>query len=72
MAPPAPPSASAPRAPVTTIPETKSYKAQTFIEDLMFKLNFSASWSNEVKNMIGTITEGEYGQGVWFRVFIAA
>lgn len=55
-----------------TYKETKIYRAQTLMEDLMFRLNFSASRSNEVKNMVERITEGEYGSGDWFRIFVGA
>uniref|UniRef100_A0A5B7BHV1 BRF2-like C-terminal domain-containing protein n=1 Tax=Davidia involucrata TaxID=16924 RepID=A0A5B7BHV1_DAVIN len=52
--------------------QTKIYGAQKIIDDLMFKLGFSASRSNEVTIMVETITEGEYGQGDWFPIFIGA
>ncbi|XP_031119449.1 plant-specific TFIIB-related protein PTF2-like [Ipomoea triloba] len=52
--------------------ETKIYEAQKVIEDLMYKLGFSATKSSEVKHMIEKITEGEYGQGRWFSVLIGA
>ncbi|KAM7503168.1 hypothetical protein LguiB_002072 [Lonicera macranthoides] len=52
--------------------EMKIYKAQTLLDDIMFRLGLSPSRSNEVKLMIETITDGEYGQGNWFPVFIGA
>lgn len=52
--------------------ESKIYKAGVLIDDLLFKLNFSVSSIDEVKKMIETITEGEYGQGDWFSVFVGA
>ncbi|KAA8519673.1 hypothetical protein F0562_013882 [Nyssa sinensis] len=52
--------------------QTKIYGAQKIIDDLMYKLGFSAYRSNEVKIMAETITEGEYGQGDWFPIFIGA
>lgn len=52
--------------------ETKIYKAGVLIDDLLFKMNFSVSSIDEVKKMIETITEGEYGQGDWFSIFVGA
>ncbi|KAM7525035.1 hypothetical protein LguiA_014937 [Lonicera macranthoides] len=52
--------------------EMKIYKAQTLLDDFMFRLGLSPSSSNEVKLMIETITDGEYGQGNWFPIFIGA
>ncbi|KAA8519671.1 hypothetical protein F0562_013884 [Nyssa sinensis] len=52
--------------------QRKIYEAQKIIDDLMYKLGFSACRSNEVKIMAETITEGEYGQGDWFPIFIGA
>ncbi|XP_031115975.1 plant-specific TFIIB-related protein PTF2-like [Ipomoea triloba] len=52
--------------------ETKIYEAQKVIEDLMYRLGFSATKSSEVKHMVEKITEGEYGQGRWFSVLVGA
>ncbi|KAI5657335.1 hypothetical protein M9H77_26128 [Catharanthus roseus] len=52
--------------------ETKVYQAQKLIEDLIFKLGLSDARSTEVKAMVERVTEGEYGQGRWFTVFVGA
>ncbi|KAK2997723.1 hypothetical protein RJ639_026242 [Escallonia herrerae] len=52
--------------------ETKIYKAQKLMEDLLFRLEFSPAMSSEVKAMVERITEGEYGQGDWLPIFIGA
>ncbi|KAK9288984.1 hypothetical protein L1049_017455 [Liquidambar formosana] len=52
--------------------EKKIFEAQRLIDELMFKLGFSASKSNEVRTMISKITEGEFGQGNWFPILIGA
>ncbi|XP_063943093.1 plant-specific TFIIB-related protein PTF2 isoform X2 [Daucus carota subsp. sativus] len=52
--------------------ESKIYKAGVLIDDILFKLNFSVPSIDEVKKMIVTITEGEYGQGDWFSIFVGA
>ncbi|KAL3519975.1 hypothetical protein ACH5RR_018124 [Cinchona calisaya] len=52
--------------------QTKVYEAQKLIEDLIFKLGLSASRYDEVKAMVERITEGEYGQGRWFPIFVGA
>ncbi|KAL1532394.1 plant-specific TFIIB-related protein PTF2-like [Salvia divinorum] len=52
--------------------ETKIYHAQNLIDDFMFKLEFSAQKSQEVRLLIEKVTDGEYGQGDWFSVLIGA
>ncbi|MCD7463156.1 hypothetical protein HAX54_050048 [Datura stramonium] len=52
--------------------ETKIYDAQKEIEDIVFKLGFSPAKSSEVKEMVVKITDGEYGQGRWFSIFVGA
>ncbi|KAL3851380.1 hypothetical protein ACJIZ3_013262 [Penstemon smallii] len=52
--------------------ENKVYEAQKLIEDFMFKLGFSGSKSHEVKTLVQNITNGEYGAGRWFPVFVGA
>ncbi|KAK2977804.1 hypothetical protein RJ640_029849 [Escallonia rubra] len=52
--------------------ETKIYKAQKLMEDLLFRLEFSPAMSSEVKAMVERITDGEYGQGDWLPIFIGA
>ncbi|XP_041002582.1 plant-specific TFIIB-related protein PTF2-like [Juglans microcarpa x Juglans regia] len=52
--------------------ETKVDAAQTLIESMTFSLGLSSSKSNDVKTMIATITENEFGQGDWFPILIGA
>lgn len=52
--------------------DKKIFEAQKLIDDLMFKLGFSSEKSNEVRIMVSTITEGEFGQGDWFPVLVGA
>ncbi|CAL9015635.1 unnamed protein product [Prunus brigantina] len=52
--------------------ETKIYEARKLIDDVSLRLGFSPSESDDVKRMVATITEGEYGQGNWFNVFVGA
>ncbi|XAR66566.1 hypothetical protein NMG60_11012844 [Bertholletia excelsa] len=52
--------------------ETKIYKAKGTIEHLTALLNLSPSKMDEVRAMVEIITEGEYGQGDWFPVFVGA
>ncbi|CAK9148143.1 unnamed protein product [Ilex paraguariensis] len=52
--------------------ETKIYEAKKLIEDFMFRLGISGPKSNEVKVLVETITEGEYGTGNWFPILVGA
>ena len=52
--------------------DKKIFEAQKLIDDLLFKLGFSSEKSNEVRTMVATITEGEFGQGDWLPVLIGA
>ena len=52
--------------------DKKIFEAQKIIDELLFKLGFSSEKSNEVRTMVATITEGEYGQGDWLPVLIGA
>ncbi|KAG2683949.1 hypothetical protein I3760_10G057700 [Carya illinoinensis] len=52
--------------------ETKVFAAQNLIENITFNLGLSSSKSNDVKTMIATITENEFGQGDWFPILIGA
>ncbi|KAJ9681449.1 hypothetical protein PVL29_020361 [Vitis rotundifolia] len=52
--------------------DKKIFEAQKLIDDLLFKLGFSSEKSNEVRTMVSTITEGEFGQGDWFPVLVGA
>ncbi|KAH7861059.1 hypothetical protein Vadar_021129 [Vaccinium darrowii] len=52
--------------------ETKIYYAKQSIENITSLLDFSPPKKDEVRAMIETITEGEYGQGDWFPVLIGA
>lgn len=52
--------------------ETKVYEGQKLIEDLRIRLGLSEARATEIKAMVERITEGEYGQGRWFTVFIGA
>ncbi|KAL5575239.1 hypothetical protein UlMin_016938 [Ulmus minor] len=51
--------------------EKKIFEAQKLIDDIMYKLDLSGS-TNDVRTMVSTITEGEYGQGEWLSIFIGA
>lgn len=57
---------------VLSYKEKKIFNAQKVIDDLMLKLGFSADRSREVKTMIKTITEGEFGEGNWFPILVGA
>ncbi|XP_068666195.1 plant-specific TFIIB-related protein PTF2 [Aristolochia californica] len=52
--------------------ENKIFQAHNEIEDITSKLNLSGPRSREVRDMIEKITEGEFGQGNWFQILIAA
>ncbi|XP_050367825.1 plant-specific TFIIB-related protein PTF2 [Argentina anserina] len=52
--------------------ETKIYEANKLIDDVTLRLNLAPSRGDEIKAMIGRITEGEFGQGNWFNVLIGA
>ncbi|XP_057513878.1 plant-specific TFIIB-related protein PTF2-like [Actinidia eriantha] len=52
--------------------ETKIYKAKQTLEHLTRLLNLWPSKTDEVRIMVETITEGEYGQGDWYPVFVGA
>ncbi|XP_073157588.1 plant-specific TFIIB-related protein PTF2 [Henckelia pumila] len=52
--------------------EKKNFEAQRLIMDVTFKLGLSESKANEVKLLAEKITEGEYGRGRWFDVFVGA
>ncbi|XP_004305699.1 PREDICTED: uncharacterized protein LOC101291556 [Fragaria vesca subsp. vesca] len=52
--------------------DTKIYEANKLIDDVTLRLNLSPSRADEIKAMIGKITEGEFGQGNWFNVLIGA
>ncbi|CAJ1931203.1 unnamed protein product [Sphenostylis stenocarpa] len=51
--------------------ERKLFAAQTTIEEVTYTLGLSSK-SVDVRSMASTITEGEFGQGEWFRVLIGA
>ncbi|CAL5327514.1 unnamed protein product [Camellia sinensis] len=52
--------------------ETKLYRAKETLERITSLLDFWPSKTNEVRVMVETITEGEYGQGDWLPVLIGA
>ncbi|KAL6206695.1 hypothetical protein ACLB2K_023942 [Fragaria x ananassa] len=52
--------------------DTKIYEANKLIDDVTLRLNLLPSRADEIKAMIGKITEGEFGQGNWFNVLIGA
>ncbi|CAK9327497.1 unnamed protein product [Citrullus colocynthis] len=52
--------------------DKKIFEAQKIIEDITFRLGFSASKSNDVRILVSTITEGEYGLGDWFPILVGA
>ncbi|KAJ7947082.1 TFIIB transcription factor [Quillaja saponaria] len=60
------------RGSVYSYKETKLYEAHKSIDEFMFRLGLLGSKTNDVKTMISTITEGEFGQGDWFQVLIGA
>lgn len=51
--------------------EKKFFQAQSLIDELTSRLGVSSKTS-DIKAMISTITEGEFGQGDWFEVLIGA
>ncbi|KAF7810161.1 plant-specific TFIIB-related protein PTF2 [Senna tora] len=51
--------------------ERKFFGAQSLIDELTSRLGLSSKIS-DIKAMISTITEGEFGQGDWFPVLIGA
>uniref|UniRef100_A0A1J3I4F5 Transcription initiation factor IIB 1 n=1 Tax=Noccaea caerulescens TaxID=107243 RepID=A0A1J3I4F5_NOCCA len=51
--------------------EKKIYEAKNLIEGIAERLNLGTK-SEEVKSMIGKITDGEFGQGEWFPILIGA
>lgn len=51
--------------------DKKVYEAQKVIENIGYRLELGPKTS-DVKTMVSTITEGEYGQGQWFEVFVGA
>ncbi|XP_075496551.1 plant-specific TFIIB-related protein PTF2 [Primulina tabacum] len=52
--------------------EKKIFESQRLIMDITFKLGLSGSKANEIKLLAEKITEGEYGLGRWFTVFVGA
>ncbi|KAH1264498.1 Plant-specific TFIIB-related protein PTF2 [Glycine max] len=51
--------------------ERKLFAAQNLIDEVTNQLGLSSK-SGDVRSMISTITEGEFGQGEWFHVLIGA
>ncbi|XP_027338785.1 plant-specific TFIIB-related protein PTF2-like [Abrus precatorius] len=51
--------------------DRKLFTAQNSIDELTFRLGLTSK-SVDIRNMISTITEGEFGQGNWFQVLIGA
>lgn len=52
--------------------DKKIYEAHNTIDDIVFRLGFSASISDDVRDMVDKITDGEFGLGAWFPVLVAA
>ncbi|KAF8040177.1 hypothetical protein BT93_B2415 [Corymbia citriodora subsp. variegata] len=52
--------------------DKKIFEAHKLIDDFMLKLGLSASRSEDVRDMVRRVTEGEFGQGDWFSVLIGA
>ncbi|XP_073301195.1 plant-specific TFIIB-related protein PTF2 [Primulina huaijiensis] len=52
--------------------EKKKFESQRLIMDITFRLGLSGSKANEIKLLAEKITEGEYGLGRWFAVFVGA
>ena len=51
--------------------DRKLFAAHNSIDELTNRLGLGSK-TNEIKNMISNITEGEFGQGNWFEVLIGA
>ncbi|XP_061366866.1 plant-specific TFIIB-related protein PTF2-like [Gastrolobium bilobum] len=56
---------------VYTYEQRKLFSAQNSIDELTSRLGL-ASKSVDIRNMISSLTEGEFGQGEWFHVLIGA
>ncbi|XP_065878258.1 plant-specific TFIIB-related protein PTF2 isoform X2 [Euphorbia lathyris] len=52
--------------------DKKIFEANKLIDDITFKLDLVGTKVSEIKSMINTITEGEFGVGDWFPVLIGA
>lgn len=52
--------------------DKKIFEAQKVIDDITFRFGFSASKSNDVRVLVSTITDGEYGLGDWFTILVGA
>ncbi|CAN1827892.1 Plant-specific TFIIB-related protein PTF2 [Linum perenne] len=52
--------------------EKKIYEANKIIDEITFRLDLEGRTVDEIRSMIDEITEGEYGQGEWFKVLIGA
>jgi len=51
--------------------ERKLFAAKSTIEEVTYSLGLSSK-NVDVRSMVHTITEGEFGQGEWFRVLVGA
>ncbi|PON73802.1 TFIIB transcription factor [Trema orientale] len=51
--------------------DTKIYKAHKLIDDIADRLGLAPK-SHDLKTMASAITQGEFGQGSWFDVFVGA
>ncbi|GAB2298598.1 hypothetical protein Dimus_032664 [Dionaea muscipula] len=55
-----------------TYQERKEFESSKTIEDVTYKLNFNEARTNEVKDMVRTVTDGQLGGGDWFPVLVGA
>ncbi|KAI3973835.1 hypothetical protein MKX01_030411 [Papaver californicum] len=55
-----------------TFRERKIYNAKKNIEEITFTFGFSLGKTDEVIQMIDSVTEGEFGTGNWFSILIGA
>ncbi|WVZ10862.1 hypothetical protein V8G54_015392 [Vigna mungo] len=51
--------------------ERKHFTAKSTIEEVTYSLGLSSK-NSDVRSMVYTITDGEFGQGEWFRVLVGA
>ncbi|XP_021907770.1 plant-specific TFIIB-related protein PTF2 [Carica papaya] len=52
--------------------DKKIFEAQKIIDHLMLQFGLTGSKCEEIRNMISKITDGEFGLGNWFPIFVGA
>lgn len=52
--------------------DKKAFEARKLIDDFLLRFGLSAPRSDDVRDMVRAVTEGEFGQGEWFAVLIGA